>query len=86
MKVFVVVTESVWDVTNNELKVDVFKTKEDALKKVTFIKEDEVETYRDNFDEEEIEVEEYKDGGFEVYQDGYWSENHTICKIFEREM
>ena len=86
MKVFVVITESVWDVTNNELKVDVFKTKEDALKKVAFIKEDEVETYRDNFDEEEIEVEEYKDGGFEVYQDGYWCENHTICKIFEMEM
>ena len=86
MKVFVVITESVWDVTNNELKVDVFKTKEDALKKVAFIKEDEVEAYRYIFDEEEIEVEDHNDGGFEIYQDGYWCENHTICKIFEREM
>jgi len=86
MKVFVVVTQSVWDITDENLKVDVFKTKEEALAEVASTLENETTTYVENFDADEIKIDEYKNGGFEIYQDGYYCENHTICKIFEREM
>ena len=86
MKVFAVVTQSVWDITNEDLNVEVFKTKEEAIAEVESTKKLEKEIFADNFDPDEICLEEYKGGGFEIYQDGYYCENHTSCTIFEKEV
>lgn len=82
MKIYVFTNNYVWDTTDTNLDVRVFKTKEQALQVFKSCIEDEMTAYVEHFDSEDIAIEE-TENRFEIYLDGRYCEYHTELNIYE---
>lgn len=87
-KVFVVSVESVryYESCNTEESINVFESRKDAFEKMQI----EIEAAKCDYNGDGYVIEEtYFDNGngfFEIYKDGYWSEDHCRIDLIEKEV
>lgn len=87
-KVFVVSVESVryYESCNTEESINVFESRKDAFEKMQI----EIEAAKCDYSGDGYVIEEtYFDNGngfFEIYKDGYWSEDHCRIDLMEKEV
>ena len=82
MKIYVFTNNYVWDTTDTNLDVRAFKTKEEALSMLKYCAEDETTAYLENFNSEDVAIDENEDS-FEIYLKGRYCEYHTTLNIHE---
>lgn len=82
MEIFVVVINEVYDMETFDDNVKVFHEETEATKYLNDQKESALHDYREKFEEEDIGFTE-NDYGFEVYEDGCYSEFHVTGQIYK---
>lgn len=89
-EVYVVIDDWIWDDEENDLIVELFKNKDEALKCYDRLIKEENEAFEEKFDKRDIETEKvkYNDDTFTyvINPKGNYTKYHSIVKLYKQEV